>query len=358
MDPMEWWTYRRRSLRLTPAEGAVASGLAGWVPRRVIDVHTHCTRPEDVGVLPPAYRRLPLATFPHYTLDDAQYSRILFWPDHEVTSLRFSSPISGIDHRAANRYLLENAPGRGDEFVGFGIPDDPSYTRALLDHPATRALKMYHRYYDPPATTLAEFLPDEILTKAARVNIPLILHLPRPPAAVIDELMRMLAAHPALRIVLAHIGTARPGSAEDLAALREAATLQNVYCDTALVINSELVEQALLIFGPERVLYGSDEPLSLISAAEYEHPDKGKQWVSFVPYHWLDQTDARVHREHAGSEMLLHFAQLVAIRDATTRAFTGALRARALAEIFHAGAVRLFGAARRAPEAGTDPRAR
>jgi predicted TIM-barrel fold metal-dependent hydrolase len=342
LNRQQWWAYRRRSLTLTPTEQSLMVDVVARLPRRIIDSHTHCNLPEHVGALPESYRRLPLTTFPHYTLDDAQYSRTILWPDHHVTSLRFAGSFHGIDHRAANTYLLENVADYGDEFVCYGIPDDVAYTKSLLKHPAVRALKMYHRYRQPAATTLAEFLPDPILANAAEVGVPLVLHLPQPPAHSADELVHVMSAHPNLRVILAHVGTARPGSLDDLEALRMLSRRTNVSLDTAVVMDSVLLEQALLLYGPDRVMYGSDEPLSQISVAEYEHPEKGRQWVSATRYHWLDETDAATYGDRTGPEMLIHFAELRAIHDAIARLFSGDQYRKALEEVFRGAALRLF----------------
>jgi predicted TIM-barrel fold metal-dependent hydrolase len=342
LNKEQWWVYRRRSLVLTPTEQSLMADLVARLPRRIVDAHTHCNLPEHVGALPESYRRLPLTTFSYYTLDDTQYTRTMLWPGHDVTSMRFTSPFQGIDHRAANAYLLENVADYGDEFVCYGIPDDLAYTNELLTHPASRALKMYHRYRQPPARTLAEFLPDPILANAAKVGVPLVLHLPQPPAHSADELVNVLSAHPDLRVILAHAGTARPGSSDDLEALRMLSERTNVLLDTALVMDSGLLEQALLLYGPDRIMYGSDEPLSLISVAEYEHPEKGRQWVSAMRYHWLDETDAATYSDRTGVEMLIHFAELRALHDAIARLFSGDKRRKALEEVFCGAALRVF----------------
>ncbi len=345
MKEPDWEKYRSRSMNLTASEKRLQRVLDQELPGEIIDVHTHCNLADHVGELPPSTANLPMTTFAHYSLPEAQRTRRLLWSGRNVRSFRFANAFRGIDHKRANSYLLENCKLFGDEFVAYGLPDDLQYSTSLLRTPGCRALKVYHRYFDPPATSIAEILPDPLLAAASEAGIPVILHLPLPPSLSAAELTSVADRYPDLNVILAHIGTARSANDADLARLQSLAKYPRISLDTALVTNRTLLAKAISAFGYERVMFGSDEPLSLISAVPYSHRIKGGQWVSSLDYHWLDREDARDYKEFTKDEMLLHFSQLDALISAISDLFSGAQRCRVLVSIFAMNAKRIFGLA-------------
>ena len=338
----DWEKYRYRSMHLTAGEKQLQRVLEQELPGEIIDVHTHCNLADHVQELPPSTANLPMATFAHYSLPEARRTRNFLWRGRNVRSLRFANAFKGIDHRGANSYLRENCELFGDEFVAYGLPDDLPYSTSLLRTPGCRALKVYHRYFDPPATSIAEILPGPLLAAAEEAGIPVILHLPLPPSLSAPELTSVIDRYPDLNVVLAHIGTARSENSADLASLQSLAIYPRISLDTALVTDRLVLAKSISAFGYERVMFGSDEPLSLISAAPYNHRIKGAQWVSSLDYHWLDPEDSRDYQKFAEGEMLMHFSQLDALISAINDLFSGAQRTEVLESIFATNAKRIF----------------
>jgi len=198
----------RHALNLKPQEVVLRKELGEWLPEVIIDCHAHCNLEAHVGdVSDYAYRHM-MSSFTYLSLEDSIRLQDLFYPWRKVRSLRFPKTFRGIDHRAANDYLLRESP-EDDRIAVFGLPEDFDYTVGIMRHPRASALKMYWSYVDPPAKKIYDFFTPEILEEAQALDLPIILHLPRMIVHTCDDLMSMLSDFPRLRVVLAHLGLSK-----------------------------------------------------------------------------------------------------------------------------------------------------
>jgi len=89
-------------------------------------------------------------------------------------------------------------------------------------------------------------------------------------------------------------------------------------------------------------MYGSDEPLNLIRAADYENPQLGQRLITDYPYHWVDPIEQKAFHELATGLTHAHWQCLSAIKSAVEH--LPAYRQReAKRRIFHANAEAYFG---------------
>jgi hypothetical protein len=308
--------YLLHAIRFKPEEMRLRDSFSAWLPNDIIDCHAHCQRAEDVISIAEKSLGHMLSTFPFYSLDDSKWVRDTFFhPGKHIRTLRFPKTFRGINHRAANSYLLRESPPE-DRVALFGLPEDIDYTISMLDDSRVSALKMYHSYVEPTADTIYEYFKPEILAEAQRLDKPIILHLPKMIVSSIDDLLEMLNDFPKLRVVIAHLGLSKfllPGLQE---AFMKIAGNPNVYMDTALNPSAEVVDLAIECLGAERVMYGSDEPLHLIRSVAYQHPDKGERIVTDFMYHWVDPEDHAKFGHLANSAVHAHWQALGAIRSA------------------------------------------
>lgn len=300
MDHMPVEEYLNHALKIKPEEEILRQRAAEWLPDQIIDCHSHCNLKTHVNfVSDRAYGHM-LSTFTYFALEDSIGLHQLFYPNRTVHTLRFPKTFEGIDHRAANDYLLSMSPEE-DRVAVFGLPEDPKYTFGIMHHPRATALKMYWSYVNPPAKKIYEFFTPDILEEAQALNLPIILHLPRSIVYTCDDLMALLSDFPRLKVVLAHLGLSKmlvPGLEE---AYQRAAASENVWMDTALNPSPDVMSLALKHFGKERIMYGSDEPLNLIRSTAFTHPEKGERIVTDYPYHWTD-TDERTAYGHLAAK--------------------------------------------------------
>jgi hypothetical protein len=307
--------YLAHALNFTEREQDLIAGFAQWLPPEIIDCHAHCNLPEHVrSVDKTAYDHV-VSTFPSFSLDESRAWHARFHPGKKVRSLRFANAFSGIDHRQANRYLLENSLP-GDRIALYGLPDDLHYTISALQKPRVSALKMYPAYFKPPAVWISEYFPGEILKTAQDLGLPIILHPPKIITGCLDQILQLLKDFPRLRVAIAHLGLTKvvvPGLEE---AYRRLAECGRVFLDTALAPSAAVADLAIRTFGAERIMYGSDEPLNLIRSSAYLHPTKGQRLVTEYPYHWLDPDEYEEFRHLAEGQVHAHWQSLNAIRRA------------------------------------------
>lgn len=288
-----------------------------WLPNVIIDCHAHCNLSEHVRSIDEhAYNHM-LSTFPSFSLTESKEWHALFHPGKTIRSLRFPKTFRGINHRAANLYLLEQSDAE-DRAALYGLPDDPEYTIGMLAHSRVSALKMYYSYLEPPAVEIYQYFPKVILEEAQRRDIPIILHPPQRITMCLDQILTLARDFPCLRICLAHLSLTK----SVVSGLEEAFTaitaFPQVYFDTALVPSSEVIGMALRIVGPDRIMYGSDEPLHLIRSVPYLHPQKGERLTTEYPYHWIDPADYQEYRHLAVGVTHAHWQALIAIRTAVS----------------------------------------
>jgi len=301
----------------TPTEKELSSELAEWLPQSIIDCHAHCNLPEHVLSVDDRTYGHMLSTFPSFSLEESKEWHARLYPGKAIRSLRFPKTFRGINHRAANLYLLERSDGR-DRVALYGLPDDVDYTIGMLGQPRVSALKMYYSYLEPPATEIYQYFPKKVLLAAQRLNIPIILHPPQRITSCLSQILRLCADFPRLRICLAHLSLTKqvvPGLERAFAAIADHPL---VSFDTSLVPSKEVVAMALRIVGPDRIMYGSDEPLNLIRALPYANPQLGTRLIAEYPYHWLDETEYMEYKHLAAGVTHSHWQSLSAIKMAVS----------------------------------------
>lgn len=333
--------YFAHAYRLSAEEIRIRDELMDWIPDRIIDAHAHCNLPAHVVEINPRARIHMLSTFPYFPLEDSERLRTMFFPGKELRSLRFAKTFRGLNHRAANDYLLEQSPAE-DRVALFDLPEDIEYTNQMLAHPRVSALKMYWSYVEPPAETIYDFFRPEILEAAQELDVPLVLHLPKMIVRSLDDLLQVVRDFPRLRMVLAHLGLSKlvvPGLEE---AIKAAAQYNTLFMDTALNPSADVMSIALKHFGAGRIMFGSDEPLNLIRSVAYQNPSLGERIVTDYPYHWVDQDEFREYGHLAEGAIHAHWQSMIAVKGGIER-LSPAEQERAKYQVFHDTAIGVYG---------------
>lgn len=333
--------YLADALQLTPAEGRLRQEFAAWLPDDIIDCHAHCNLRAHVSYVSDRAFGHMLSTFTYFSLKDSATVNALLHPGTRVRSLRFPKTFEGIDHRAANAYLLEES-STDDRIAVFGLPEDVGYTVRMLRHPRCSALKMYWSYINPPAERIYDFFRPEILEEAQALDMPIILHLPKMIVRSLPDLVHLLEDFPRLRIVLAHLGLPKmlvPGLAEAYQAVKD---YDNVMLDTALNPSDAVMHLALSTFGSGRIMFGSDQPLHLIRSVAFLHPAKGERLATAYKYHWVDPAEHAEFSHLAVGATHAHWQSLTAIKRAVER-FPQSMREDMKRRIFRENASVFFG---------------
>jgi hypothetical protein len=315
--------------------------FAAWLPKVIIDCHGHCNLREHAEHIGERAFHHMYSTFPGFDLKQSQEWLDILHPGTVVQSMRFAHAFKGINHKAANDYLLNNNPAQ-DAVALYGIPDDVEYTNHMLADPRVSALKMYYAYFDPPATQIYQYFPPAILKRAEKLGKPIILHPPRRITDCMDQIEKLVSDFPDLKICLAHMGlnkTVVPGLEE---AFEKLAKYPNVYFDTSLVPSAEVIAMGMRIMGPERIMYGADAPLHLVRSVAFTHPESGVvRLATKFPYHWVNPGEHEEFKHLAEGVVHAHWGQLTAIRDAV-EALPPAVRQEVKENVFYNNAKRFY----------------
>jgi predicted TIM-barrel fold metal-dependent hydrolase len=311
--------YLDHALVMNEHELALREQLVPELPDTIVDSHTHFVPAGacDPQEIPPSILGHMMSTFASFTFEQSRDLDEMFFPGKQLSKARFSHVFPNIDKREVNEAVLETA-AQGDYPVLFGVsdtPEDVDYTVAQLESGGYRGLKMYYLASEPPKYNVYEYFPQPVLQAAERAGTPIILHLPHSLYRSEAEVFRVAEDYPDLKVILAHVGVANVPKPEIDSILAGFATLPNVYADTALVDSDEIVHKALQHLGPERVLYGSDEPLNLMRTQTYFNPKlQAPRVLTDYPYHWARADEQAEFRHLAeGPFVHNHWAQVRAL---------------------------------------------
>ena len=238
--------------------------LRDFVPPNVFDVHAHLydlrhlvpeASPGDFGAGP---------TIGHEIL----VSCMRRWMGERVVTdgLYFPYPVAGLDCDAANQFLaesLQTQPGSRGLMV-IRPTDDPDEVESnVLEH-GWVGFKVYHVFAHRSDTFHAEqdeFLLEWAWRLAQKHSLAIMMPKALSDRRNQDYIRGHCAKYPRARLVLAH--AARGFNANHtVAAVDSLRGLPNVWFDTSAVCEPAAFEAILATFGPSRLMYGSDFPVS------------------------------------------------------------------------------------------------
>lgn len=308
------------------------------LPDRIIDCHAHCFLSEHAD-FNSAILNHPASTFSGFDLEQSMNLQGCLYPGHEVIALRFPIPIHGVDFRKANKYLLENASYLNRVAV-CGIGDDIAYTTDILSNEHVTALKMYNFSTIPPAEKIYDFFKPEILEHAQALEVPIILHPPKP-IDTGNDFWEMLNDFPKLKVIFAHLGAPTGYSVLLEEIYTKLSKHEYVYMDTSLATNYTVVVAAFKFFDPTRIVFGSDEPCNLIRAKLYTNPYLGTRLITEYPYCWVDPNEHKKYGSLAKGCIHLHWQAIGALVEAIKDLFQKK-RYSVMENVFYNTAKKLF----------------
>ncbi len=254
------WTF-------TEADRFLAERLQARLPRRVFDAHAHVYRREHIRVPVPFLEGGP---------QEADHG---VWLGHigalvganRLCGALFAPYVSrGCELDVINDYVAAQVD-RAPDCLG-AIAIGPHYPRTVaesrLQNPHIRCMKPYHVLSGRTPSfdcTLDEYLPQWAWELAHERGLVILLHIVRD-AALADpanqtSIRRWCERYPNARLLLAHAGRGfhAPNTVAGIGSLRG---LGNVWFDTAAVCEAEPLAAVLNEFGPRRLLFGTDFPIS------------------------------------------------------------------------------------------------
>ena len=269
-----------------------AEHLEGWLPRRIVDAHTHVTNPAHC--LEPMTDQMRRQVWVNEVSDpiDAPTARRCIstvFPGREVTCVALGWPSLAYDVEAGNEYLRAECPSSGWRALSILLPQWPAErVAAELDKPGVIGLKPYYSLIgrDPMTrdryqeASIFDFLPHHALEVADERRAWITLHVPKadrlPHPDNIREVREIRRSYPNVVLVIAHLGRTytEPHAREGLPALADDPGL---YFDISAVLNPAVLRLALELFGPKRLIYGTDNPVFYMRGRRQWH---GRTYVN------------------------------------------------------------------------------
>jgi predicted TIM-barrel fold metal-dependent hydrolase len=245
--------------------------LANFIPRRVIDVHTHVWLASFMKETSEESRSVkwPSLVAKDNPIEDLLRTYQLMLPRQQVTPLVFSLPDRHIDLGRSNGYVSQVAREHDLPSLIVSVPEwsAEELERRVRDG-GFLGLKPYLDF--APAhiatadITIFDFLPHHHLEAADAHGWIVMLHIPRPgrlkDPVNLAQLLEIERRYPDVHLVVPHIGRAYcvTDIGDGFDVLRDT---ERMIFDFSASTNAQVFERFLRAFGPGRVMFGSDLPI-------------------------------------------------------------------------------------------------
>ncbi len=255
------------------------SEFRDWLPGKVFDAHIHIvTR----TAYPPDYDPGPAHWMSHVPGREFTFEQCAAWaaanlPEQEFSGLCFGSPSGAEDRDAANRYVAAQCDN--ERWFGLALvspEDSPEQVERWIRDTPLLGYKPYRNYVtNKPRESVGihDMLPAAHMALADRLGLVVMLHIPRARRLADPdnqrEILELADRYPRARIVLAHIGRAYY-LANVVGQLDDIRTRPNLYVDLAMLNHWEVLEYLFREFPRERILFGTDLPISCFGGKSVE----------------------------------------------------------------------------------------
>ncbi len=232
------------------------------------------------------------------------------WPGREVDFLCFGSPRTHGLHQASNAYLSEGLAGSESYALALAPPTwDQETLLAQLRLPHILGVKPYERL-DPNwvggDVSVFDFLPHHQLEVLNDLGAWLTLHIPRADRladpANIAEILEIRERYPEIVLVIAHLGRSYSGY-HARAGFALLADDPGILFDTSAVLNPAVLALALDRFGPERLLFATDQPIFYMRG---RRTWRGEAYVNLVSGDYSWNTDRQPPEVEAGYTLTVY----------------------------------------------------
>lgn len=304
-----------------------AEHLEDWLPSRMIDAHTHIADPRHrLSPMTETMRRQYWVNEVFEPIDapTADHCHRTVFPGRDFNCVAFSVPDLDFDIDRGNRYLQDECPPRGWHSLAVIQPQwTQDKVAALLDAPGVVGVKPYYALISLNRATrdahleasIFDFLPHHILEVVNDRHAWVTLHVPKADRLGhpenIREVREIRRRYPNIALVIAHLGRCytEPHAME---ALPRFADDPGLFFDTSAVLNPAAHRIALKHFGPQRVLYGSDNPI-LYMRGHRQYRDRTYTNRTSHPFHFNKNREAP---EVEAAYTLFMYEDLRAIKQA------------------------------------------
>jgi glutamate-1-semialdehyde 2,1-aminomutase len=308
--------------------------LDSFLPDRIFDAHTHLWKQECVAWSIPG---IPNVGRKEYTklIADLHGSR-----PTEALFIPFATENNRDKVHTANKWVSDSVQNSANSRGLFFITpdDDPEQVRDQVKELGLHGLKCYHSMASVNPTweaSIPDFLPEPFLEVANQESWCITLHMVKTRAVADPDNLHWIRhyceSYPNMKLILAHSARGfQP--AHNLEGLAKLKGLDNLYFDTSA--NCEpIAHQAIMrIIGPDRLMYGSDLPVSHM---------RGRSLGVADTFLWLyEDTPVWNEKHRAIQPLLIGLEHLQSVKMAC---WSERLTDSQVEDIFWNNAARLFG---------------
>jgi len=303
-----------------------AEHLEGWVPRRIVDAHTHVVDPacRTVPVTDAKRRQIWVAEVSEpIDAPSAERCHGIVFPHRQVNCVAMGHPSLDYDIEASNDYVATECARRGWQGLVLLRPQwSAERVASELARPGIIGVKPYYAMISPGRDTrdkhleasIFEFLPHPVLEVLDDRRAWVTLHVPKADRLGhgdnLREVRQIRRRYPHLVLVIAHLGRSytEPHAREGLLPLAED---DGLYFDNSAVLNPAVHRIAFEHIGWERILYGTDNPVFYMRGRRQWD---GRRYVNRTdyPFHFNQQ---REPPEVEATYTLYLYQALKAIKD-------------------------------------------
>ena len=242
-----------------------ARELDSFVPDQIFDSHAHL-----YNVRHWTFRSFVEKGPPVVTLEE--FKRQMEWitPRRRTTGLFFGAGLSEARHEESNRFVAAEVardPGSRGQLIVSPKQDTEQVRERVKEHKFV-GLKVYHTFAPRTPTWEAEvkeYLTEEHMRVAHEEGLSITLHMVRARAmadpANQAQIRSNCERYPNARMILAHAARGF-NPHHTIEGIRALAGLRNVWCDSSAVTEAGGLEAIIETLGHDRLLWGSDFPVS------------------------------------------------------------------------------------------------
>jgi predicted TIM-barrel fold metal-dependent hydrolase len=327
--------------------------LADWLPERLVDAHAHLSLPgHRVVEMTDEMRRQHWVNELMQPMDAETAARCdaTVLPGRQITHLAFGWPSLEFDLGAQNDYISTECAARGWYALALLQPQWSARRVAEeLDKPGVIGIKPYYALISCSPDTrdehleagIFDFLPRAALEVANQRRAWIMLHVPKADRLGhpqnITEIREIRRRYPNVLLVVAHLGRSYtlPHAEESLPLLSDD---DGLYFDISAVMNPNVLRFAIETLGPQRLIYGTDNPVFYMRGRRQW---RGRAYVNRTSYPFHFNKD-REPPEVEATYTLYMYEALKAIRQACEDL---SLSRQQIDGLFHDNARRLIDAA-------------
>lgn len=324
--------------------------LESWLPKRIFDAHTHVNEPQfRVEEVSEEKRRQYWVNEVSQPIGAASFQRCskLVYPNREFSCLAFGHPSFEYDIESSDASLQAECVRRGWYRLAVVRPQWSAERVAQeLDQPRVLGVKVYYGLISRDPLTrdkhleasIFDFLPHHQLELLDQRGAWVTLHVPHADRlghpANITEIRQIRKKYPHVLLVIAHLGRCYtlPHAEESLPQLADD---DGLYFDNSAVLNPEVHRFALATLGPDRILYGTDNPIFYMRGRRQWHD---RTYINHTDYPFFFNRN-RESPEIEAHYTLYMYEALRAIRQACEQL---GLERGDIEAIFHGNAERLI----------------